>query len=105
MVRPLETCLSSRQRAHIEEQRTRDVSAAFARLGKALENTARPAWRPSTPDRLRYLPAKLDRRISDPSCRYSAAELIGATIRTSGRKPDGQASSKGRLLKEGSDGV
>jgi hypothetical protein len=38
---------TSRQRAHIEEQRLRDVSAAFARLEKALNNTMRPAWGPS----------------------------------------------------------
>jgi hypothetical protein len=36
--------LTSRQRAHIEEQRMRDVSAAIARLEKALDNMMRPAW-------------------------------------------------------------
>jgi hypothetical protein len=44
--------LTSRQRAHIEEQRMRNVSAAFVRLQKALDNTTRPAWGRSTPDRL-----------------------------------------------------
>jgi hypothetical protein len=68
--------LTSRQRAHIEEQRLRDVSAAFARLEKALHNTARPAWGPSTPDRLAYLQTKFDRRVSDSASRMAAAELI-----------------------------
>jgi hypothetical protein len=68
--------LTSRRRTHIEEQRLWDVSAKFARLQKALDNTARPAWGPSTPDRLAYLQAKFDRRVSDPASRMAAAELI-----------------------------
>jgi hypothetical protein len=60
---------TSRQRAQIEEQRVRDISAAFARLEKALRNTARPTWGPSRPDRLAYLQAKFDRRVSDPASR------------------------------------
>jgi hypothetical protein len=67
---------TSRQRAHIEEQRVRDISAAFAGLEKALRNTARPTWGPSRPDRLAYLQAKFDRRVSDPASRHAAAELI-----------------------------
>jgi hypothetical protein len=47
--------LTPRRRAFIEEQRMRDVSAAFARL----ENTARPAWGPSAPDRLAYLQSQV----------------------------------------------
>jgi hypothetical protein len=42
----------ARERAHIEEQRLRNVAGAFARLRRALDNTARPAWGQSTPDRL-----------------------------------------------------
>jgi hypothetical protein len=68
--------LTSRQRAHIEEQRLRGMSAAFARLERALDNTTRPAWRPSLPDRLAYLQAKFDRRVSDPASRHAAATLI-----------------------------
>jgi hypothetical protein len=83
--------LTARQRSHIEEQRVRNVSAAFARLEKALENTARPAWGPSTPGRLAYLQAKFDRRVSDPASRHAATELIQEWRRrsTDGRpKPD-----------------
>jgi hypothetical protein len=70
MVRPSQNrSLTSRQRAHVEEQRVRNVSAAFARLEKALDNTTRPAWGPSAPDRLAYLQAKFDRRVSDPASR------------------------------------
>jgi hypothetical protein len=77
MVRQFENCsLTSRQRAHIEEQRMRDVSAAFAPDAEALENTARPAWGPSTTDRLAYLQAKFDRRVSNAASRMAAAELI-----------------------------
>jgi hypothetical protein len=77
MVRRFENCsLTSRQRSHIEEQRVRNVSAAFARLEKALDNTTRPLWGPSTPDRLAYLQAKFDRRVSDPASRFAAAEVI-----------------------------
>jgi hypothetical protein len=54
----------------------RNVSAAFARLEKALHNMARPAWGPSTPGRLAYLQAKFDRRVSDPASRHAAATLI-----------------------------
>jgi hypothetical protein len=68
--------LTSRQRAHIDEQRLRGVTAAFARLERALENTMRPAWGPSMADRLAYLQAKFDRRVSDAASRMAAAELI-----------------------------
>jgi len=68
--------LTARQRAHIEEQRLRGVSAAFARLEKALDNTMRPAWGPSIADRLAYLQAKFDRRVSDPASRSAAAIMI-----------------------------
>ena len=54
----------------------RGVSAAFARLEKALENTARPVWGPSMDDRLAYLQAKFDRRVSDPASRAAAAMAI-----------------------------
>jgi hypothetical protein len=83
--------LTSRQRAHIEEQRLRDVSAAFARLEKALDNTMRPAWGPSMSDRLAYLQAKFDRRVSDPASRHAAATLIEEwreRSRDGGPKPD-----------------
>jgi hypothetical protein len=65
--------LTSRQRAHIDEQRLRGVTAAFARLERALENTMRPAWGPSMADRLAYLQAKFDRRVSDAASRMAAA--------------------------------
>jgi hypothetical protein len=68
--------LTSRQRAHIEEQRVRGVSAAFARLEKALDNTTRPVWGPSMADRLAYLQAKFERRVSDPASRSAAAIMI-----------------------------
>jgi hypothetical protein len=68
--------LTSRQRAHLEEQRLRNVSAAFARLQKALDNMMRPAWGSSTPDRLAYLQAKFGRRVSDSGSRSAAAVLI-----------------------------
>jgi hypothetical protein len=68
--------LTPRKRAHIEEQRLRGMSAAFARLERALDNTTRPAWGPSLPDRLAYLQAKFDRRVSDPASRHAAATLI-----------------------------
>jgi hypothetical protein len=58
--------LTPGQRAHIEEQRLRDVSAAFARLKKALDNTARPTWGPA-------------RRIGSPISRLSS--IAGAPIR------------------------
>ena len=68
--------LTARNRAYIEEQRIRNVAGAFARLRRALNNTARPAWGQSTPDRLAYLQAKFDRRVSDPGSRMAAATLI-----------------------------
>src|SRR5271154_2430523 len=83
--------LTARQRAHIEEQRLRGVSAAFARLEKALDNTMRPAWGPSIADRLAYLQAKFDRRVSDPASRHAAATLIEEWRERStdgGPKPD-----------------
>src|SRR5580658_4817972 len=52
------------------------VSAAFARLQKALDNTARPAWGRGAPERLASLQAKFDRRVSDPDSRAAAAALI-----------------------------
>jgi hypothetical protein len=68
--------LTARKCAYIEEQRMRNVAGAFARLRRALDNTARPAWGQSTPDRLAYLQAKFDRRVSDPGSRMAAATLI-----------------------------
>ena len=68
--------LTARKCAYIEEQRMRNVAGAFARLKKALGNTARPTWGSSTPDRLVYLQAKFDRRVSDPGSRMAAATLI-----------------------------
>ena len=68
--------LTARKCAYIEEQRMRNVAGAFARLRKALDNTARPAWGQSTLDRLAYLQAKFDRRVSDPGSRAAAATLI-----------------------------
>jgi hypothetical protein len=68
--------LTARKSAHVEEQRMRNVAGAFARLRRALDNTARPTWGPSTPDRLAYLQAKFDRRVSDPGSRMAAATLI-----------------------------
>jgi hypothetical protein len=77
MVNPFEfRDLSARKCAYIEEQRMRNVAAAFARLRRALGNTARPTWGSSTPDRLAYLQAKFDRRVSDPGSRMAAATLI-----------------------------
>ena len=67
--------LTARKRAYIEEQRMRNVAGAFAQLQRALDNTARPAWGQSTPDRLAYLQAKFDRRVSDPGARMAAATL------------------------------
>ena len=43
--------LTPRKRAYIEEQRLRNVAAAFTRLKRALDYTARPA-RGRSPDRL-----------------------------------------------------
>jgi hypothetical protein len=68
--------LTSRKRAHIEEQRIRDVAAAFERLHSALDNMARPAWGRTTPDRLAYLQARFDRRVADPGARRAAEVLI-----------------------------
>jgi hypothetical protein len=68
--------LTARKRAYIEEQRLRNVAGAFARLRRALDNTARPTWGQSTPERLAYLQAKFDRRVSDPGSRVAAATLI-----------------------------
>jgi hypothetical protein len=68
--------LTARKRAYIEEQRLRNVAGAFARLRRALDNTARPTWGQSTPERLAYLQAKFDRRVSDPGSRMAAATLI-----------------------------
>jgi hypothetical protein len=68
--------LSARKCDYIQEQRMRNVAGAFARLRKALENTARPTWGASTPERLAYLQAKFDRRVSDPASRMAAATLI-----------------------------
>jgi hypothetical protein len=70
------TPLTSRKRAYIEEQRVRNVAAAFERLKAALENMARPAWGRTTPDRLAYLQARFDRRVMDPGARLAAATLI-----------------------------
>jgi hypothetical protein len=68
--------LTARKCAYIEEQRMRNVAGAFARLRRALDNTARPTWGQSTPERLAYLQAKFDRRVSDPGSRMAAATLI-----------------------------
>jgi hypothetical protein len=68
--------LTARKCAYIEEQRMRNVAAAFTRLRRALDNTARPAWGQSTSDRLAYLQAKFDRRVSDLGSRVAAATLI-----------------------------
>ena len=68
--------LTARKCAYIEEQRLRNVAGAFARLRRALDNTARPGWGQSTSDRLAYLQAKFDRRVSDPGSRAAAATLI-----------------------------
>jgi hypothetical protein len=68
--------LTPRKRAYLEDQRERNVSAAFARLERALDNMARPAWGRSTPDRLAYLQAKFDRRVADSGSRLAAAMLI-----------------------------
>jgi hypothetical protein len=68
--------LTPRKRAYIEDQRERNVSAAFARLERALDNMVRPAWGRTTPDRLAYLQAKFDRRVSDSGSRLAAAMLI-----------------------------
>jgi hypothetical protein len=68
--------LSSHKLAYFEEQRMRNVAAAFTRLTRALDNMARPARGPSTPDRLAYLQAKFNRRVSDPGSRAAAATLI-----------------------------
>jgi hypothetical protein len=77
MANPFEIrSLTARKRAYIEEQRMRNVAGAFARLRRALDNTARPAWGQSTSDRLAYLQAKFDRRVSDLGSRAAAATLI-----------------------------
>jgi hypothetical protein len=68
--------LTARKCAYIEEQRMRNVAGAFARLRRALDNMARPARGRSTPDRLAYLQAKFNRRVSDPGSRAAAATLI-----------------------------
>jgi hypothetical protein len=68
--------MTPRKRAYIEDQRERNVSAAFARLERALDNMARPAWGRSTPDRLAYLQAKFDRRVAYSGSRLAAATLI-----------------------------
>jgi hypothetical protein len=68
--------LTARKRAYIEEQRLRNLAGAFARLRRALDNTARPTWGQSAPERLAYLQAKFDRRVSDPGSRMAAATLI-----------------------------
>src|ERR1700761_4076851 len=68
--------LSARKCDYIAEQRMRNVAGAFARLRRALDNTARPAWGSSTPERLAYLQAKVNRRVSDPGSRMAAATLI-----------------------------
>jgi hypothetical protein len=68
--------LTARKCAYIEEQRMRNVAAAFTRLRRALDNTARPTWGQSTRERLVYLQAKFDRRVSDPGSRMAAATLI-----------------------------
>jgi hypothetical protein len=44
--------LTARKSAYIEEQRLLNVAGAFARLRRALDNTARSASGPSTADRL-----------------------------------------------------
>src|SRR5580700_1008629 len=77
MANPFEIrSLTARKRAYIEEQRLRNVAGAFARLRRALDNTARPGWGQSTSDRLAYLQAKFDRRVSDLGSRAAAATLI-----------------------------
>ena len=77
MANPFEIrSLTARKCAYIEEQRLRNVAGAFARLRRALDNTARPAWGQSTSDRLAYLQAKFDRRVSDLGSRAAAATLI-----------------------------
>jgi hypothetical protein len=77
MVNPFEIkSLTPRKSAYHEEQRLRNVAAAFTRLKRALDNMARPARGPSTPERLVYLQAKFDRRVSDPGSRLAAATLI-----------------------------
>jgi hypothetical protein len=77
MANPFEIrSLTARKCAYIEEQRLRNVAGAFARLRRALDNTARPVWGQSTSDRLAYLQAKFDRRVSDLGSRAAAATLI-----------------------------
>jgi hypothetical protein len=77
MANPFEIrSLTPRKCAYVEEQRLRNVAGAFARLRRALDNTARPAWGQSTSDRLAYLQAKFDRRVSDLGSRAAAATLI-----------------------------
>jgi hypothetical protein len=77
MANPFETRhLTARKCSYIEEQRLRNVAGAFARLRRALDNTARPTWGQSTSERLAYLQAKFDRRVSDPGSRAAAATLI-----------------------------
>jgi hypothetical protein len=77
MANPFEIrSLTSRKSAYIEEQRMRNVAAAFTRLKRALDNMARPAWGQSTSDRLAYLQAKFNRRVSDPGSRMAAATLV-----------------------------
>jgi hypothetical protein len=77
MANPFEfRSLTAGKCAYIEEQRMRNVAAAFTRLRRALDNTARPAWGQSTSDRLAYLQAKFDRRVSDLGSRAAAATLI-----------------------------
>jgi hypothetical protein len=77
MANPFEIrSLTPRKSAYLEEQRMRNVAAAFTRLKRALDNMARPAWGQSTSDRLAYLQAKFDRRVSDPGSRAAAATLI-----------------------------
>jgi hypothetical protein len=81
MVTPFETRSLTRSKlAYLEEQRLRNVSAAFTRLRRALDNMARPARGPSTPDRLAYLQAKFNRRVSDPVSRAAAATLEHAAL-------------------------
>jgi hypothetical protein len=77
MANPFEIrSLTPRKCAYIEEQRLRNVAGAFARLRRALDNTARPAWGQSTSDQPAYLQAKFDRRVSDLGSRAAAATLI-----------------------------
>ena len=52
--------LTHRKRACEEDQRLRNVSGAFERLRRSLDNVARPVRARGTPDRLVYLQARFE---------------------------------------------